>query len=124
MYTARDISVPPMISLEELEKEEQEWYLEEVAGPHGCVALKCDRPIIFGRNIRNCNMVFPEDARGISRIHCEVVPQKDGLLLKDLNSSYGTFLADGTRVREGSPVLLQKGDMFYLASREVLFKVK
>lgn len=117
------IDVPEMIPLEELAND-TEWVLEEIAGPHGRVKFKCDRPIIFGRSIRNCNMVFPEDAEGISRLHCEIVPKADGVLLKDLNSSYGTFLEKGSRVREGSPVLLKKGDVFYLASKKNMFKVR
>lgn len=118
-----NVIVPKMIPLEELAND-NEWILEEIAGPHGRVALKCDRPLIFGRSIQNCNMVFPEGTVGISRIHCEIVPKANGLLLKDLNSSYGTFLENGVRVNEGSPVLLKKGDVFYLASKENMFKVR
>lgn len=117
------IDVPEMIPLEELAND-NEWVLEEIAGPHGNVTFKCDRAIIFGRSVRNCNMVFPENTEGISRLHCEIVPKTDGLLLKDLNSSYGTFLQNGTRVREGSPVLLKRGDVFYLASKKNMFKVR
>lgn len=119
-----NVTVPKMIPLEELADDNKEWVLEEISGPHGRVSLKCDRPLIFGRSVRNCNMVFPEETAGISRLHCEIVPKAEGLLLKDLNSSYGTFLENGSRVYEGSPVLLKKGDVFYLASKENMFKVR
>jgi len=124
MYKIPNISVPPMIPVEELAKDAMDWILEEIAGPHGRVTLKCDRTIVLGRSIQNCNLVFPEDTVGISRLHCEIIPRCDGLILKDLNSSYGTFLGDGTPVQEGTPVLLKRGDSFYLASKEVMFKVR
>lgn len=112
-----------MIPLEELAIENNGWCLEEIAGPHGNVAMKCERSLIFGRSARNCNVVFPTDTKGVSGVHCEVVPMKDGLLLKDLNSTYGTFLIDGRRVEPNHGVMLERGDVFYLASKEVMFKV-
>lgn len=133
MYKIPNITIPPMIPLEELREElneekvkhkKSEWYLEEIAGPHGNVEMKCDRSLIFGRAARNCNVVFPIDISGVSKIHCEVVPTKDGLLLKDLNSTYGTFLIDGRRVQPDHGVLLEAGDVFYLASKEIMFKVR
>ena len=136
MYRIPEIPVPPMIPLEELAAKEKieeavgktigekVWYLEEISGPHGNVALPCDREVILGRSARNCNMVFPEDTRGVSKVHCEVAPTPDGLLLKDLNSTYGTYLADGTRLQAGKPVLLKKGDRFYLSSPNIMFKVR
>ena len=43
--------------------------------------------------------------------------------LKDLGSSYGTFLAGGQRLAASQAVLLKPGDSFSLASEQETFVV-
>lgn len=96
----------------------------EIHGPLGGFNIPCTQSIIFGRSPKNCNVVFPESTKGVSKVHCEVSLKNDGVLLRDLNSSYGTYLGTGERVTPGRTVLLKKGDVFYLASKEVMFQVQ
>ena len=96
----------------------------ELRGPLGGFNIPCTRSVVFGRSPKNCNVVFPENTRGVSKVHCEISIQNGGLLLRDLNSSYGTYLGTGERIAPGQAVLLKKGDIFYLASKEVMFQIQ
>lgn len=66
---------------------------------------------VLGRS-HTCDLSF--DSAGVSRRHCEIVVRPDGLLVRDLGSSHGTFL-DGNRVRGESPLLV--GQEIRLGSR-------
>lgn len=47
----------------------------------------------YGRDRRTCEIVFPADARGISRVHGEIIWNVQGVTVSD-NSSYGTKVDD------------------------------
>jgi hypothetical protein len=56
---------------------------------------------------------FPIDHPTISATHCEVVPESDGIIVRDLGSTNGTFI-DGTRINEarlGFGQTLQLGEV-------------
>jgi pSer/pThr/pTyr-binding forkhead associated (FHA) protein len=80
---------------------------------------------MMGRDQSACEFVFDSSANGISRTHCKVQfnPQTGMFVLYDLGSSYGTFLANGTRVPQGQPMALGPGEQFYLADRGCMFMV-
>ena len=50
--------------------------------------------VVLGRSA-SCDMSF--DRKGVSRRHCEIVLRADGLIVRDLGSTHGTFI-DGARV--------------------------
>jgi len=79
--------------------------------------------ILFGRDAVTCNIVYPDGTPGISTLHCKLMVSENGLTIMDLDSSYGTFLGDGTRLAPYQPFSLQSGDSFYLATRENAFTV-
>lgn len=80
--------------------------------------------LVFGRNNSKCSVAFPLDAPGISGTHCEVAFESGVAYLKDLGSSYGTFLANGTKLTANQPVRMNNGDVFYLAGEENSFEVR
>ena len=57
-------------------------------------------------------------------MHCEVEPSGSGILLRDLNSTYGTFLGNGTKVEPGENRRLSSGDSFYLGGEDNRFEVR
>jgi len=81
--------------------------------------------IIFGRDPKVCNVLFPADAGGISRSHCNVsYNEQTGLfLIEDLCSSYGTFKEDGTQIFPGKTETLSIEEKFYLARKSNLYCV-
>lgn len=79
--------------------------------------------LVFGRDPKTCNLIFPTSTAGISRLHCIVKKRNGGLLLTDCNSSCGTFLENGTRLPPGAETPLSLGQRFYLGNRETMFEV-
>ena len=80
------------------------------------------RELRIGRSSTN-DVVYPADTSGISSNHCILIPQADGVLLMDLGSTYGTYLANGTKLIPNQKYLLKRGDAFCLGSRKQLFRV-
>ena len=79
--------------------------------------------IIIGRDPKRCNLVFQNKAAGVSSLHCELKNVGGAMQLTDRGSSYGTFLAGGTKLEANKPIDLHPGDSFYLGSKENSFRV-
>lgn len=80
--------------------------------------------VYIGRDSQLCQMVFPEKTPGVSRTHCMLhLVNGNYVELKDLNSSYGTFLSDGTRLSPNVAVRLKNGDSFFVGSYENMISV-
>lgn len=79
--------------------------------------------LIFGRDSKRCNVVFPLDAEGVSGMHCQVSRAGSGVKLRDLGSSYGTFVSGGLKVSQNTEVELSDGDIFWLGSEKMKFSV-
>ena len=77
----------------------------------------------MGRDPQHNQMVFPEDVKGISRVHCEVSVVDGQIYLKDLGSSYGTYLGSGQRLAANQAVILRPGDRFSLGSNAQTFVI-
>jgi len=56
----------------------------------------------------------------VSRIHCKIVPHKEGFIVVDLDSTNGTFV-NGKRISDES--LLHNGDKLHIGKHEFLFEV-
>ena len=82
-----------------------------------------DGDLVFGRDPKTCNLIFPASAAGVSRLHCIVKKRNGELLLTDCNSSCGTFLENGARLAPGAETPLNLGQRFYLGNRETMFEV-
>lgn len=74
-----------------------------------------DAPLRVGRKPGNDLVLADEKTSGV---HCEIAPEGDRLVLKDLGSTNGTFL-DGKRVTE---VVLTPGDVFTVGRLRVQFR--
>lgn len=77
-----------------------------------------------GRDASQCAIAFPVNTQGVSGVHCEITFAGGVCHVKDLNSSYGTFMIDGRKLTPNTPQILQSGDKFYLASPENTFEVR
>lgn len=76
----------------------------------------------FGRN-PGCTVRFPGGTPGISNYHCRLTLRNGQLLLEDLNASYGTFLADGTRLPPNYPHPVSLHTRFYLGTGANSFEI-
>lgn len=81
-----------------------------------------DRPLRLGRH-PGCELSFAPNTVGISTLHCTLSPQAEGVVLTDNGSSYGTYLANGTKLTPKQGVTLRTGDIFYLADKRQMFQI-
>lgn len=78
----------------------------------------------IGRDSSRCEIAFPVDTKGVSAVHCEVHAAEDGILLKDLGSTYGTFLSNGSKAEQGDTRKVLIGDFFYLGGEDNRLEVR
>lgn len=78
----------------------------------------------LGRLPEKNDLVFPADTSGVSGAHCVLQVSGHQVTLTDLGSSFGTFLADGTRLTSGQPIELKVGDSFALGSQKQKFRLE
>lgn len=78
--------------------------------------------LLIGRG-PNCGLRLPEGTAGISREHCTVCFQQGVPVLIDLNSSYGTFQGDGSRIPPHYPVQMGPGSRFSLGGTDCCFQL-
>lgn len=81
-------------------------------------------PLTIGRDSSGCDIVFNDKTPGVSGKHCTVsFDSKTGTFtLTDLNSSYGTLLANGSKIT--SPVTLKSGEIFCVGDKSNAFKTE
>ena len=74
------------------------------------------QPVQLGRDSAVCRLVYQDGTPGVSARHCQVYyDQREGVfVVTDLNSTYGTFLADGQRLSPDTPVKLPPKSSIYL----------
>lgn len=74
--------------------------------------------VVLGRT-SSCQMIFEEGTPGVSRQHCSVYwdTARKEFVLTDMQSTYGTFLANGQKLNPGVSYYLKPGESFYLGER-------
>ena len=74
------------------------------------------QPVQLGRDSAVCRLVYQDGTPGVSARHCQIYyDQREGVfVVTDLNSTYGTFLADGQRLSPDTPVKLPPKSSIYL----------
>ena len=83
--------------------------------------LTAGTPLIFGRRTEKCNVLFQNETKGISSLHCKVKWCNGKVLIKDLGSTYGTWLNEETRLEPNKYYELPDQGVFYLGSKENMF---
>lgn len=85
---------------------------------------KVDRALTIGCGSQN-TLGMPEGTAGVSHKHCVVTPgnHTGEIQLTDLGSKYGTFLGNGQKLTANVPVVLRRGDRFWLGSKDQSFRV-
>lgn len=87
-----------------------------VSGPYSGRSATGDT-LYVGRDANQCQVVFP-DTPGVSRMHCVLQAEGRRIAVRDLRSSYGTFLADGTRLEPERTYYVENGATLYLGSKK------
>lgn len=66
---------------------------------------------------------MPEQANGVSRRHCSIQMTNQGWTVRDLNSTYGTYLNQGKKLVPGIDQPLHSGDVIYIGGMQHAFQV-
>ena len=112
-------------------------YLADTAGltvPSEAVVVTCisgpiagqaaeGKAVYIGRDPNLCQLVFPQDTKGVSRVHCMVVAKDGGIEVRDMKSTYGTYRIDGTRFQPDIAVRVSSGTTFYLGYEKNIVSV-
>lgn len=93
-----------------------------VSGPLQGQIYPVGRKLLIGRDA-SCYIRMPDGTPGLSAKHCAVRAAGNGATLEDLNSSHGTFLADGRRLMPNNPEAIAVGTQFYLGSNRLAFRL-
>lgn len=80
-------------------------------GYYAGASLTVEDHVILGRDPLNCQLVFPAAARGVSKVHCSmrIDSVRNLVLLKDMNSTFGTWV-NGRLLERGQDVVLNCAD--------------
>lgn len=101
-----------------------------VCGLEGTFAGTCFRlngsGLSIGRDPAQCALVFPLSAGEVSRKHCTLRFDEDKRLfvLEDHDSSNGTFLQNGERLKSRRTYELRSGERFVLSGHHHWFEVR
>jgi len=100
------------------------FHLNGISGYHAGKRFGITGNVVIGRDNTKCNVVFPLNEPGVSGVHCELQISGNQLILKDCNSSYGTYLENGTKLEPNVPVVLLSGSKFFVGSSNNIFNVE
>lgn len=99
------------------------WQIRGVGGSmDGKVYLLIDQ-LRLGRSPQ-CDVVFSLDEPGISGNHCLLRCEADSVILRDLDSTYGTFLSRNVRMEPQVDYHLKNGDTFRLSEEGPAFRLE
>ena len=93
-----------------------------LSGPMQGQSFPVGSGILFGRDA-SCRVRFPEGTPGVSTRHCCLRNENGVLMLADLGSRHGTFLADGRQLPPNYPTPVAAGTRFYLGSSGIQFQI-
>ena len=79
----------------------------------------------MGRDPTKNDLVFPDGTQGVSAVHCVLIYDSaaGSLYIKDLGSTFGTFVNGGKRLAPSQAMPLNVGDRFSLGSERESFMV-
>ncbi len=84
-------------------------YLMGITGPLSDQKfdLTPGKRVVLGRDTQKCNIIFPQTAEGVSRVHCEIYFDGQTTTIRDLNSSHGTYV-NGVKLEPQKEVRLHR----------------
>lgn len=89
-------------------------------GQYAGDSLTVDGSLTIGRDPQSCQLVYPTTARGVSKRHCSLTMDAElGIvIIKDLNSTYGTWV-NGRALARGGETMLRCRDWFAFGEEQV-----
>ena len=81
--------------------------------------------ILVGRS-KDCKIMFKEDTPGVSSRHCSISWDSGSrsFTVRDLGSTYGTYLDSGMKLEPNKPYTLSAGESFYLGEKANMLRLE
>lgn len=94
--------------------------LTGVDGMYKGVVFDIDRDTTMGRDVNTCNIIFPNNCAGVSKVQCELKlnTATGAVSVVDRLSTYGTSV-NGIKLEKGKPRYLSSGDMIMFGENNV-----
>lgn len=125
-----EMQIPPTVNIEAKDEAYMgmnppipEWQLRGLGGTFEGQTYLLEHQLSIGRNPAG-QIVYPQNTKGISGSHCEIRLEQGNVILIDLQSTYGTYFANGMKVEPRIPYQLKEGDCFYLAEKQQMFRLE
>lgn len=85
-----------------------------------------EKPLIIGRNESLCDLLYDNGVPGVSKVHCSVSydGEENEFILTDLGSTYGTYLKDGRKIPQNTPIRLKPFNCFYVGDKSNVCRVE
>lgn len=96
--------------------------VQGVTGSFAGRRVALPRQLRIGRDPQRNDLVYPAGTQGISGVHCVLLVENGTVYVKDLGSTYGTFVG-GRRLAANETVPLRVGDRFSLGSDRETFQI-
>ncbi|NBH14928.1 FHA domain-containing protein [Lachnospiraceae bacterium] len=87
--------------------------LQAVSGVFAGKRYAISSRVRIGRDASRNELVYPQGTPGISGAHCELSFRNGQVYIRDLGSTYGTFV-DGKKIEPNHQVPLRLGESFYM----------
>lgn len=84
--------------------------------------LKRGQKMTIGRSAE-CQVRFPADTVGVSKVHCTVLYDGERVIVRDENSSAGTYI-DENKINPGASVTLHRGHPLYIGSKAQMLMLR
>ena len=97
--------------------------LQCIAGAFSGKRFSLENSVRIGRDPSKNDLVFPQNTQGVSGVHCVLMVDGGTVWLKDLGSTYGTYVVGGRRLAANEAVQLRVGDRFWLGSENEVFVI-
>lgn len=98
--------------------------IKGISGVYRGTEFELSDSIVFGRDSKSCNIVFPVDTEGVSGCHCRLSLRGSKVYIMDMGSSYGTFINGSIRANRNTDTEIRVGDTFSLGGEREQFMIK
>lgn len=119
-YQGRDVRIAPYEA-----SAAQRLMIQCISGPIKGAVWQSEGTdtLMIGRDPA-CGLRIAGNAAGISRQHCSLQRTRKGWAIRDLNSSYGTYINGNEKLAPGIDRILRSGEVFWLGGQGCAFRVE
>ena len=115
---------PPVPPASPADPDDSLFRVQCVSGSLGSRRFRIPRTgeVVMGRN-EGSGIKFPSNTKGVSGRHCAVYYDSGSVYIKDIGSSFGTFIEPGRRLTANESVMIPVGRKFWLGSENECFVI-